>query len=683
MKNPLSFLLVALLAFGISSCGGPSNVKPVDVDPSSVAAEDDYVFMELSDGTYEIAAKANFDKSVVRIPSSHKGKDVTAIAKEGFANRNSIQVISVPGTVTTIKEKAFYGVDPCHVFMDEGVKTVENIAFGTVWRDGDCNWPVMCDFYMPSTIESFPAVEEALNTRFFFADDLSSGTKEGYPNMLSLQNGRERALYGVSHDDNGFLYQPYRDGYRVVGFVGAAKELTFPSTFKGKPVKTVNMPFQFDDAFLEKITLPSTLTEFHAQYIDAPLKQFVINDGIESFSAKLDYGSNAMLATSTKDGGIYIGNDANPYLVFLGVDGQTRETQTVVEGCRIICGRINSSPSKMKGTRKLVLPSTLRGIGKFAFAYETFEEVEFPKSENLKTINQYAFAYCNGIKNVHIPYVETIESYAFAGCGKDADTPYFRIDSFQVDKGLRKLDYLSNPNPANGGVLIQKLVVPSTLVECDASWLQSMIRGQAELTIENGNGYLHANDGTRLALLDYSGGSILPCRFCYFGGSYPEDAEIDIPEGVTHVDFPNYTSAKYKSLILADTVVHYYPARTNKATVTPSHSNPNYAFYAARGYKDNPIPTGTEILASSAMSGIAEPVEILTIPQSVKAIGTGAFTGCLKPVRPIDIPSSVTRIEIAAFGYNGKALPCALRVHGDMSGYADDWCPMGASLIVE
>ena len=92
MKYPLSFLLVELLAFGVSAGGGPSNVKPVDVDPSSVATEDDYVFNELSDGTYEIVAKASFDKSVVRIPSSVTRIEIVAFGFYGQASPFGLRV---------------------------------------------------------------------------------------------------------------------------------------------------------------------------------------------------------------------------------------------------------------------------------------------------------------------------------------------------------------------------------------------------------------------------------------------------------------------------------------------------------------------------------------------------------------------------------------------------------------
>jgi len=71
-----------------------------------------FVFTELSDGTYSIAAKDVADMpAVVVIPSEHNEKAVTAIADEGFRNCDLLEKVIVPESVVSIGDYAFYDCD--------------------------------------------------------------------------------------------------------------------------------------------------------------------------------------------------------------------------------------------------------------------------------------------------------------------------------------------------------------------------------------------------------------------------------------------------------------------------------------------------------------------------------------------------------------------------------------------
>lgn len=95
------------------------------------ATPDEYFrFSLLNDDTYEISARYQDMPPRTVIPATHEGKPVTAIAKDAFKDRTSIDEIKIPSSVTSIGESAFRGCSFLEtVNASDNITTIGSSAF--------------------------------------------------------------------------------------------------------------------------------------------------------------------------------------------------------------------------------------------------------------------------------------------------------------------------------------------------------------------------------------------------------------------------------------------------------------------------------------------------------------------------------------------------------------------------
>ena len=97
---------------------------------SYVPTSDEYfIFTELSDGTYSVAAKdiENLPATVV-IPSSHNGKPVTVIAENAFGSKIVEREIEYNGTMITVNVTIYCAAMET-VILPESINRIENRGF--------------------------------------------------------------------------------------------------------------------------------------------------------------------------------------------------------------------------------------------------------------------------------------------------------------------------------------------------------------------------------------------------------------------------------------------------------------------------------------------------------------------------------------------------------------------------
>ena len=90
---------------------------------------------------------------------------------------------------------------------------------------------------------------------------------------------------------------------------------------------------------------------------------------------------------------------------------------TIPEGVETIKGA-NSYSCLNAIVKKIVLPSTLKEIDKYAFTSKVFRNIEIVEFNNgLEKIDEYAFYYCNNLREVVLPNsVKEIGESAFKSC---------------------------------------------------------------------------------------------------------------------------------------------------------------------------------------------------------------------------------------------------------------------------
>jgi hypothetical protein len=117
-----------------------------DVTDIPVMPDEYFKFTLLDDGTYEIRARQNaiLPDNVV-IPSSHDGKPVTAIAREGFFQLRDIETVVIPDTVTNIGNRAFeHCTGLTSVTIGNGVTSIDQEVF--------CNCSSLTSITIPDSV---------------------------------------------------------------------------------------------------------------------------------------------------------------------------------------------------------------------------------------------------------------------------------------------------------------------------------------------------------------------------------------------------------------------------------------------------------------------------------------------------------------------------------------------------
>ena len=248
-------------------------------------------------------------------------------------------------------------------------------------------------------------------------------------------------ILGESGDGSvGLSYKLNLDGtgFTVTGLGRCTDaDVTIPSTYSGKPITAIDQTAFSGYTHIKSITLSSDIKEIEAMSFSgcSSLEKVVLPDGIEYVSYRAFDGCNKLQYNEQKDG-LYLGNEANPYLVFVRPRSiaitsfeLSLDTKVVAGGAFKDCADLIS----------LTLPSELRSLGEYTFAdCEKLKSVNIPESITeiragtfsgcraldsimlpgaLTYIGDNAFTFCSSITSLILPKNVTHIGYAaFAGC---------------------------------------------------------------------------------------------------------------------------------------------------------------------------------------------------------------------------------------------------------------------------
>ena len=275
---------------------------------------------------------------------------------------------------------------------------------------------------------------------------------EGVPTIWGASDEQpEETPEETPEVSQGLEYALNADGqsYSVVG-MGTCTDtnLVIPSEYNGLPVTAIaDMAFAPLDANymprdpynIVSVKLPETIKTIGSMAFGGipTLKNVDLPDSIEIVQGYAFAGSEA-LEYAEYDGALYLGNENNPYLVFVN------PKDTNVISCRIhdetkVIGGIAFNECKMLETVylgdgvKYISPSAFMGCSMLSnfiigegsslisiansafYGCSSLVNIELPNS--LKNIDNGAFAQCTSLTKVVIPEsVENIGEYAFEWC---------------------------------------------------------------------------------------------------------------------------------------------------------------------------------------------------------------------------------------------------------------------------
>ena len=364
--------------------GDPPSARPYECNLSG-----DMVY-QASDNAATLVRYFGAD-SKVDIPAELGGKPVTEIGVGAFGFCSSLTEVTIPKSVTSIGEMAFY----------------------------DCG--ALATVYYGGTQEDWDALEKNIG-------------EENTP----LLNAN---IICAIQESNGFAYTVTGDEATITGYTGSAENIVIPSELGGKPVTAIA-----DKAFegyknIVNIYIPKTIKaigEDAFQNATSNLIRFICYEGTENEWANIaiQKGNEELNPREFDDVAWFRLYECNLSgdMVYQASD----DAATLI--------RYFGADSKVD------IPAELGGkpvteIGEWAFAYcSSLTEVTIPKSvtsirafafrscssltkaiipEGVTSIGDSAFGYCSSLTEVTIPKsVTSIEYFAFCDCGALATVYY-------------------------------------------------------------------------------------------------------------------------------------------------------------------------------------------------------------------------------------------------------------------
>ena len=130
MKRKLLVTAIAVISVFLALCLTACNDSGDTNDNDKATVAEGLRFISNSDGTCCVAMDDD-SISEITVPSkSPKGDKVTVIAGDGFKNRTNLKSVTLPDTLTDIKESAFFGCTALSsIDIPDSVQVVEDSAF--------------------------------------------------------------------------------------------------------------------------------------------------------------------------------------------------------------------------------------------------------------------------------------------------------------------------------------------------------------------------------------------------------------------------------------------------------------------------------------------------------------------------------------------------------------------------
>ena len=341
--------------------GDPPSARPYECNLSG-----DMVY-QASDNAATLVRYFGAD-SKVDIPAELGGKPVTEIGVGAFGFCSSLTEVTIPKSVTSIGEMAFY----------------------------DCG--ALATVYYGGTQEDWDALEKNI----------------GEDNN-SLLNAN---IICAIQESNGFAYTVTGDEATITGYTGSARSLVIPSELGGKPVTAIA-----DKAFYgyktPNIYIPKTIKaigeDAFAGTVSSDKVRFICYEGTENEWA------NIAVQEGNKELDPEYADDTPWFRLYECNLSGDMVYQASDDAATLV--RYFGSDSKVD------IPAELGGkpvtsIRGAAFAYcSSLTKVIIP--EGVTSIGKGAFGACSSLTEVTIPKsVTSIESYAFRDCGALATVYY-------------------------------------------------------------------------------------------------------------------------------------------------------------------------------------------------------------------------------------------------------------------
>ena len=354
---------------------------------------------EIIEGRYRIITHYIGEEVNVKIPASIDGLPVESIGENAFKDNKSLKSVSIPATVETIGNNAFYGCSNLEIVTFHtlsSITTIGNTIFSSCYKLKSINIPSSVTTIRNDVFRTCSNLENII---------VDEGNKE-YSSINGILFDRDVKV---------LIYYPPEN---------ANAEYSIPDTV------TAIMDYAFyNHKNLQIVDIPSSVTAigknaFLSYYnSDNKLKKITVNDknrryrdinGVlfdKDIKVLICYPSgNANWEYSIPDTVTTIMDNA-----FYGCS--SLESIKIPPDVEIIEDEAFSSCSKL---RSINIPPKVRTIRRWTFSgCRSLENVNFDNPSKLISIMRYAFSGCRSLESIIIPpSVTDIEESAFNNCDK-------------------------------------------------------------------------------------------------------------------------------------------------------------------------------------------------------------------------------------------------------------------------
>ena len=369
----------------------------------------------------------------------------------------------------------------------------------------------------------------------------------------------------------------------------------------------------------ENFTIPDSVTSIgNSAFEDCDsLQSVTIPDSVTSIGDWAFYGCRSLLSVTIPDSVTSIGNRAFDSCTSL-------QSVTIPNSVTSIGDEAFSGCSFLQSVS---IPDSVTSIGDYAFSSCSFlQSVTIPNS--VTSISDHAFWGCKSLQSVTIPdSVTSIGDSAFDECSS--------LQSVTISDSVTSIGDCA----FSGCSSLQSLTIPESITNIKGNPFYNsparVINHSNHFTIFEGN--LYTSDRRKLI-------------------SYLSKGEnFTIPDSVTSIGVSAfYGCSSLHSVTIPDSVTSigvsafYGCSSLQSVTIPDSVTSIGYrAFRGCESLHSVTIPDSVTSIGDSVFENCSS-LQSVTIPDSVTSIGLGAFLGC-KSLQSVTIPDSVTSIGLGAF----------------------------------
>ena len=527
--------------------------------------------------------------------------DTQFIASKAFYYHNTLTQITIPDQVKQIGADAFFSCARLtEASLGAGVKTVEDDAFA---------------FCSKLTRIVIPDAVEALGRRAF----------QGCSALTEVTLGQ--GIKSIQEEAFGDCYSlrsiAIPDNVETIGnkaFSGCDK---LTEVALGAGITEIPYGMFYECTALTEITIPANITKIGASAFGkcTQLSRVSLPDSITYIDTSAFSGCDNLVYT-TYDNALYMGNEANPYVMLVKVISTDITASNIHPKTRVIAASAFSGCCAMT---QLDLPQGLTSIGEQAFANcSSLTQVVIPAS--VTSVGAGAFSGCSSITSMTIPFIGSTPD------SKDAFGVIFGITSYTggvaVDQSLQSNSAQTYYLPS----LLKSVTVTGGEVKDYAFYNCSMLTSiqLPETATQIGNRALANCTGL---------------------------TEISIPASVTELGVMALAgNTGLKNIVIPDSVTriedHVLNGCTNLESLTipfvGRSRNETAAMYHVLGH----IFGSTSYTGSQAVTQANRvhyiPVSLHSVTVTGGEIKVGAFSGCTG-LTEVHLSESITAIGNSAF----------------------------------